>query len=259
MKRLLCSTILLGLSAGWSEATVLRYTGFNDLIQEADLILAGTVANIKSEWAQDKSTIYTFVTLTDLEVLDGQYSGTTFTLRLEGGMMIEDPVAKTGKALRIPGVPDFRLGERIVAFVKDNTQALCPLVGWQQGVLRLRKNLAGEESVHGFEDDMEVADIVDGRFQLKPKEDPARPTLSIEEDDPRAKQLRLKHEGAKMKKLKAIRSKVFTLSKLRERARSKAAELRVQGKKAAKSAISADPNIHREGRSGIVAGPPSAN
>lgn len=259
MKKLLCSTILLGLSAGWSEATVLRYTGFNDLVQEADLILAGTVANIQSEWAWDKSTIYTFVTLTDLEVLDGQYSGTTFTLRLEGGMMIEDPVAKTGKALRIPGVPDFRMGERIVAFVKDNAQALCPLVGWQQGVLRLRRNLTGEERVHEFEGDLEVADILDGRFQLKPTEAPARPTLSIEEDDPRAKQLRLKHQQARMRKIKAIRSKVFTQSKLRERIRSKAAELKGQGKKVAKSATSADPNLHREGRSGIAVGPPRAN
>lgn len=236
------------------EATILVRKDFNNLVEEAELILAGTVINKESVWADDMSTIYTFVTLSDLEVIDGEYEGTEFTLRLEGGE-VEQGGGK-GKGLKIPGVPEFTLNERVVVFIKGNTTSLCPLVGWEQGVLRVKEDTeTGEQRLFSASSDYEIADIDEkGEFLFKHSEmQPQNLGIEIEEDDIMAKELRLKHEEDLEWKRRELRDKKFLLGDLKGKIKDKVQELKGQGKKPLKKAISADINLHRTGEANLPA------
>jgi hypothetical protein len=58
------------------------------------------------------------VTVGELELLKGTYTEPTVTLRMDGG-------------------PSFQVGEKVVLFMKGNGHQSCPLVGCEQGLLRV--------------------------------------------------------------------------------------------------------------------------
>lgn len=242
-------TAILVVLSYQAEATVLVHKTLNDLVREADLILAGTVTDKQSVWADDNSTIYTFVTLSNLEVIDGDYAQSTFTLRLDGGEVLNQDTKK-GRGLKIPGVPEFAVGDRVAAFVKDNTFEVCPLVGWHQGVLRVKKDpVTGDEVLHSFlEDDVILGPDGEGNFLSKSQRpESGQPSgVQVEEDDPKAKALRLKDEETQKQKIASLHP--ITLQALKGRVVSAAGQLRTQGKKEKKISQSADPQLHRKGR-----------
>lgn len=119
----------LVLYQGQASATTIVSMNFNEITQTADGILAGTVTDITSRRAED-GIIYSFVTLGDLEVLGGRYTGETFTLRIEGGQV-------GGEVQEVVGAPNFREGERVIVFVDDNGERIVPIAGWQQGLFRI--------------------------------------------------------------------------------------------------------------------------
>jgi hypothetical protein len=229
-------------------AAVLIHKTFNDLVGEADAVLAGTVTDKQSVWADDKSTIYTFVTLSGLEVLDGEWAQTEFTLRLEGGE-VEDAGEKKG--LKIPGIPEFTIDERVIVFIKDNTQEVCPLVGWHQGILRLKRDAITNETRLYTLDDNEIEGIDEaGDFLVKEKTVAvaSQPGAGVQEDDPEAKKLRLQHESQLKQKKADTLSKSFTFQGLKDSINKKSFESSGDGKKVIKQAQSADIKVHRAGR-----------
>lgn len=263
MKKIIMAGIVTAVLVVFSrqtEATVLIHKTFNDLVREADLILAGTVTDKRSVWAEDNSTIYTFVTLSNLEVIDGDYAQPTFTLRLEGGEVLNQDTKK-GRGLKIPGVPEFIVGEKVAAFIKDNTFEVCPLVGWHQGVLRVKKDLAaGDEVLHSFsQDDVVLGPDDEGNFLAKSQRlESEQPSgVQVEEDDPKAKALRLKENETQKQKIASLHP--LTLQALKGLVVSAAGKLRAEGKKEGKIPQSADVKSHRKGRGkGDAQTPPKA-
>ena len=228
------------------EAGILDSKTVQDLVKEADLILVGTVTHKESVRAEDRSTIYTFVTLSSLVVLDGQHDEPTFTLRMEGGE-VEDGALKK-KGMRISGIPDLTIDERVVAFIKNNTQELCPLVGCKEGLLYLKKDSAGKEKLFTGMDD-EIAGVgASGRLLPKPKPRLKDNQIVIEEDDPQAKALRLQYEEAQEQERENIRAREFTSQDLEHLIKSTAQDLKIKGKKDVKKAQNADLKLHRQGR-----------
>ena len=113
-----------------SSATTLVYKSFNDLMKEADGVVSGHVASVDSQYNANRE-IYTFVTLDQLEVLSGTYQDSTLTIRLKGGK-VENDIS------HVIGSPEFAEGDRVVLFVNGNGRYMVPLVGWTQGVFRIR-------------------------------------------------------------------------------------------------------------------------
>jgi len=105
------------------------YKSFNDLVHEADGVVEGTVEDVVSRRI-GQSEIQTYVTLRDLSVYKGQYTGNRFTLMFEGGSV-------DGQVVHVHGSPTLRQGERVIAFVEGNGQQIVPLVGWEQGLFRV--------------------------------------------------------------------------------------------------------------------------
>lgn len=90
------------------------------------------------------AAILTFVTFGIERAFKGSaQSGSSITLRFQGG-----PDGQ-GKAMMIPGVPMFDVGDRDILFIRGNGTQIAPLVGWEQGRYRIVQGMvysdAGEE------------------------------------------------------------------------------------------------------------------
>ena len=127
---LLASTIAL--VSTWSAA-VLSFTevgrSFSQLVDLADVILIGTVTDSAPTWGQGQqaSSIFTVVTLDDLEVIKGSVSGATYAFRHVGGRM--------GDVLQFyEGMPRLKVGTRYLLFIPGDTNVLFPTVGISQGI-----------------------------------------------------------------------------------------------------------------------------
>jgi hypothetical protein len=128
MKARICvlATVIYALLANAAHATVFPLLGLDQMIEEAEQIVAGEVLKVESQWSEDRTTIYTFVTLGDLQVIHGQVEGDALVLRFEGGEV-------DGFRITVHGSPSFRPGERDFLFIRGNGFAVSPLVGFVQG------------------------------------------------------------------------------------------------------------------------------
>jgi hypothetical protein len=225
-----------------------------DLVREADLVVAGTVSGIESSWADDRSTIFTFVTLTDLTIIDGDYTGDVFTLRLDGGVVV-DEANGTGKGLGVSDVPELDKGDRVVAFVRGNGWDVCPFVGCAQGLLRVRADGNRATELHGWFGDRRLAAVGarDDRLEFELPAHVATALGGVRDDDPRVDGMRkareAEREQARLAAQRAIAAKRLSLEDFAAVVRARADALRAEGRKTAHAARSADPVTDRAGRS----------
>jgi hypothetical protein len=113
-----------------TRATSVIELTFNDLVSQADVIAVGTVTDIREQYDEAKKAPLTLVTVSNLTTLKGS-PGSSFTLEFLGGKL------PNGLVMTIPGVPQFKVGEKIVVFCAGNRRDFCPLVGIWQGVMRV--------------------------------------------------------------------------------------------------------------------------
>ena len=109
-----------------------KQRSFDELVNLSDVVLVGTVSDLRSAWGEGNFAghIFTYVTFTHLDVIKGRVSGAEFTLRLLGG--------RVGNTVHhYPGAPRFKEGETYTLFVRNNFQDIFPLVGVHQGILRV--------------------------------------------------------------------------------------------------------------------------
>ena len=109
-----------------ADATTVTLIGLDRIIAEAELIVEGKVVDVTSRWSENRTTIYTDVTLGDLNVVHGEVPRDTLTLRFEGGGI-------DSLRVEVLGAPSFDLGEREFLFVRANNVAASPVVGFYQG------------------------------------------------------------------------------------------------------------------------------
>src|SRR5262245_30214655 len=108
-----------------ANATMVVGVGLDQMISDAELIVRAKVAEVEPRWADDRSTIYTYVTFSDVTVIQGQLFG-PLTLRFEGGQI--------GRYRHeVDGMPAFRKGDEEILFVRGNGVSASPVVGFFQG------------------------------------------------------------------------------------------------------------------------------
>jgi hypothetical protein len=116
---------------------------FDDLVHLADLVVVGTVDEIHSEFADaglDQNTIFSYVSLGDLEVVKGQIDTAPYVLRVPGGVVGRH-------AQEYAGIPMFQTGQRYLVFIRGNQHDFFPVVGITQGVFRILSNAQGQQVV----------------------------------------------------------------------------------------------------------------
>lgn len=107
------------------------------LAGDADLVFRGEIQDIRyamSEPGGPEGTRvpHTFVTYRVDDVLRGDNPGLVLTLRFVGGLDQESLRYTTASH-----VPQFDVGDEDILFVRDNGQSICPLVGHDDGRLRV--------------------------------------------------------------------------------------------------------------------------
>lgn len=161
--------LMLGLSHS-TLGSVIQKKSFEDLAIQADLAAIGRVLNVESHPTMDGQYAYTYVTVGELELLKGTYRQPTITLRMDGGPLAD------GSVLLIPGIPSFEPGEKVVVFVRGNGQHICPLIGWEQGLLRVVKDPRSGQEILRTSEGKRIHTIEQGEFVIGS-------TLSREEAD----------------------------------------------------------------------------
>lgn len=134
------AALLLMLLSTAAQALTAVSRPFPELVQEAEVIVVGTVAGVTSAWSADRATIHTTVSLVDLDLIKGEIPAVPYELRLAGGVVGDT-------AQTYPGMPRLVAGGRYVLFVRGNLREFFPLVGAYQGLYRVLTDPDGEQRV----------------------------------------------------------------------------------------------------------------
>jgi len=123
----LCAIVLV---PAFARATSVRALDFQTLTKNADVIAHGQVVALASQWASDRNGIDTVVTVLVSDYLKGNL-GAQIVFRVPGG--------KIGRLRSVTaGAPAFEEGEDVIVFLAASGPAFPRIVGFNQGVFRVR-------------------------------------------------------------------------------------------------------------------------
>jgi len=135
-----CVFLLLFATSNARSLTVEAFS-FDELVQQAEVIVVVTVTDRQGILGTDGYTIYTLVTLANIDVVKGDVPAAVFDLRIPGGVV-------GNNAQVYPGAPRLEQGQRYVLFIRGQQQhEFFPLVGAYQGVYRVLNDADGSTRV----------------------------------------------------------------------------------------------------------------
>jgi hypothetical protein len=129
-------------------------------VANSDMIFTGRVTSVQFRLSDGDPGAYTVVPLTYVtysvdQVLRGEWTGDTLTLRFLGGATGVD-----GRIMHMPHQPIFKVGDADIVYVANNGRSACPLVNCSAGRFRV---IAGKVfSNNGFP----VTSLADQRVSL---------------------------------------------------------------------------------------------
>lgn len=120
---------------------------FDEMFDRSDEVFYGRVTDMYAQYESNEfgRSIFTYIQFSDVKRVkdfDAQ-NAHSYLLRVAGGR-----VANTVQMF--PGMPQFEIGQRYVIFVRDNNKVAFPLVGIQQGFIRVVDNLGSERPTLAF-------------------------------------------------------------------------------------------------------------
>ena len=131
----------LFLSASESKAQVKKMSA-KDLTEVSTAVLYGKCSKLKSEWNENKSIIYTYVTIVPEEYIKGN---------LGSEAIIAVPGGRVGDIIyEVSEMPVFVEGEEVVAFIWTNPAGKNLVTGGHQGKMKIEKeSKTGKRMVYG--------------------------------------------------------------------------------------------------------------
>lgn len=99
-----------------------------DLTLRAGRILVGTVVGLKSEWNNERTLIYTYVTVAVEDHIKGAPDQMEVTVMVPGGQVGDVGVS-------VSGVPEFSKGEKLMLFLEGDEAGVFHVLGGFQGKL----------------------------------------------------------------------------------------------------------------------------
>jgi len=118
----------------------------NELAKEAEIILVGTVKDIRSEWNREETLIYTYVTISVEDYLKGSTGSNEVVVRTFGG--------KVGVvSLFVEDTPNFEKGEKVILFLYQRETGDWEVYGCFQGKYRIEEGRVVENG-------LQVADFI---------------------------------------------------------------------------------------------------
>ncbi|GEM_PF-2788495 len=136
--RILLSIFFLTTLLLFAEATTIPRKSVDQLTSEAHRIVIAKVVTVKS--FESDGIIRTRVELEVASALKGPATP-RLTIVTDGGTIGEE-------TLMVDGLPVFATGQRVILFLDEDLDQMCPVYGWEQGMLRIiREPSSGEDVV----------------------------------------------------------------------------------------------------------------
>ena len=148
--RALLLPVLLSITLFSISSAQQRALKVDDLAKRAEVVAVGRVTDLNSQWDENRTRIYTLVTMEVDQYLKGQDQTTNvLTIKTLGG-----EIGEVGELYT--HAPSFRQNERVVVFLEKDRQQQYRVSGGTQGKYVVEKNPeTGETVVAGeylFED-----------------------------------------------------------------------------------------------------------
>ena len=132
-------TILLAPVASAASATIVAPADLIELTRSASVIVRGRVVSTSTQWTDGRRRVETLVVIEAGAYLKGD-SGSRVTLRVPGGDL--------GRYRSVmPGAPRFAEGDTVVVFLDGKAPAIPHIVGFNQGVFRVRRDSISGDAV----------------------------------------------------------------------------------------------------------------
>ena len=143
IRPVLClSLCLLLCSQTKVKAQVLEMSA-QDLTKVSSAVLYGKCSKIESKWNENKSIIFTYITVVPEEYIKGNL-GSEAVIAIPGG--------KVGDVVyEVSDMPVFEVGEEVMAFVRTNPAGKNLITGGYQGKMKIEKDKkTGTRIISGF-------------------------------------------------------------------------------------------------------------
>jgi hypothetical protein len=136
-----------------SRATTVIPPTFDELVSQAQVILQGSVIDVKSQWIGEgaERRIVSYVTFKVDDPIKGD-PGANYTLRMLGGTV-------DGETMEVSDSPKFKVGDRDIIFVENNGSQFIPLVGIMHGRFHVQKDDATGREVVTTNERQPVRDV----------------------------------------------------------------------------------------------------
>ena len=130
------------------SAAIMVSLSTENLTKESALIILGDVKQVKSEWSEDKKSIYTFATVAVRETIKGKAANKTLKIIYEGGEI-------DGIGMRVSDVAIPDVGENVLLFLKPaktkQLETIYKNVGKAQGQYRIDKDGIARKAEYNLE------------------------------------------------------------------------------------------------------------
>lgn len=135
-------------------AATVREVSFDHLCERAEAIICATAREVRTEASPDGNHVLTFTRFDNLVWVKGD--------TIEEGTADGDEVSSESYEVctlggrlgniveKIPGMPQFEIGNRYILFVEGNGRNICPIVGVHQGCFHIEQTEDGNEQVKTF-------------------------------------------------------------------------------------------------------------
>ena len=131
---------LLMMTGRFADAASIREVSMDEMLQQSQFVFEGMVTGVETA-KSTQQRIHTYVTFEIMEIIKGEYSYSTITLRFLGGTV--DDVTMVVSDMRLP-----QEGERGIYFVESLERfQVNPFYGWSQGHFIVERDDAGIERV----------------------------------------------------------------------------------------------------------------
>jgi hypothetical protein len=143
------------------SAAIMLPLSTENLTRESALIISGDIKQVKSEWGEDKKSIFTFATVTVRETIKGKASDKTLKIMYEGGEI-------DGIGMKVSDVAIPEVGENVLLFLKPaktrQLETIYKNVGKAQGQYKIDKDGIARKSGYNVE---ESAKDIDNNMPLE--------------------------------------------------------------------------------------------
>ncbi len=130
---------LIVVSAGLGTATLIQRMSLEELVDQSQSVVHGSVAKKWSAWDEKQQLIWTHYEIAVVDSLKG---------RGEAKLVLSEPGGTVGDAvMQVAGAPSYEVGEEVVLFTTLTPIGYARTCGWTQGKFHVEKSANGVSRV----------------------------------------------------------------------------------------------------------------